>query len=255
MTTRNPTGLFARAQKDYDSARSLNDRLYVTFYGAIGWPWLLKSLYGGSKADKARLLARLALPDDALPHLGSWKADTHLLHLSVDMIEATRPAHIVELGCGATSLVLARALALHGGGTLHSYDQHEDFSDKTRDWLAEHGLAARMHHAPLMTAPHGWPACWYQLHALPAQIDMLVIDGPSWSLHPYVRGAAEILFPRLSPGAIILLDDALRPGERAIARRWAKSWPDIHFTLDKRGTKGTLVGIKNAGAGQAALHS
>lgn len=245
MTTRDLTGLLARNEPDAYAERSFQDRLYVTLYGAIGWPWLLKSLYGGTKAEKARLLVRLGLPDDALPHLGSWKADTWLLHQIVDHIATNRPAHIVELGCGATSLVIARALDLHGDGMLHSYDQHRDFVDITRGWLADYGLHAQMHHAPLVPAPDGWPACWYDLSKLPANIDMLIIDGPSWSIHPFVRGAAEILFPRLSPGAIILLDDALRPGERAIARRWKKAWPDIEFRLDKRGTKGTLIGIKS----------
>ena len=39
-----------------------------------------------------------------------------------------------------------------------------------------------------------------------------------------------------------MLDDAARPGERVIARRWRREWPDFDFQLVKSGTKGTLVG-------------
>ncbi len=67
-------------------------------FGAIQWPWLLVSLYGGRKRAKRALLERLSLPQDALPNLGSWKADTGLLHLIVDTILERRPRNVVELG-------------------------------------------------------------------------------------------------------------------------------------------------------------
>ena len=41
-----------------------------------------------------------------------------------------------------------------------------------------------------------------------------------------------------------MLDDAARPGERLVARRWRKMHPDFSFRLDKSGTKGTLIGRK-----------
>jgi anti-sigma factor RsiW len=66
-------------------------------------------------------------------------------------------------------------------------------------------------------------------------------------VHPFVRGAAECLFDRLSDGGIVLLDDAARPGERIVARRWKKRWPQISFTHLAGGTKGTLHGRKRTG--------
>ena len=52
----------------------------------------------------------------------------------------------------------------------------------------------------------------------------------------------QALFERIAPGGVIMLDDAARPGERLVARRWRKEWPDFDFRLLKSGTKGTLVG-------------
>src|SRR3546814_19135136 len=122
----------------------------------VQWPCLLKSLYGGTRAQKQALLHRINLPADALPHLGSWKADTFFLHRIVDIIECLRPATVVELGSGASSLVIAKALSLNGGGPLVSYDQHAPFIDAMGQWLAEHDLAANFHHAPLSIPALKW---------------------------------------------------------------------------------------------------
>src|SRR5688572_7667144 len=160
MTTREATSLLPRAADAAvigDYAKPLSDWAAVIAFGAIQWPWLLRSLHGGKLADKHALLDRLGLPYDALPHLGSWKADTGLLKLLVDHIEAHRPRLVVEFGTGASTLVLARALQRFGGGTLISFDCFGDFVDATRKWLADHGLHADLRTAPLGPSPDGWP--------------------------------------------------------------------------------------------------
>src|SRR3546814_11036518 len=104
-------------------------------------------------AEKAALLRRLDLPEDALPHLGSWKADTRFLTHIVDAIEALRPAVVVELGCGASSLFIARALSMFGGGRLISYDPHQIFVHATAPWHPKSGGHARPPHAPPRPPP------------------------------------------------------------------------------------------------------
>jgi hypothetical protein len=242
MTSRETTGLLAREHGA--AARPLDERLFTWAWGAIQWPWLLRSLHGGRKSEKAALLTRLDLPGDALPNLGSWKADTYFLGHIVSAVESLAPANVVELGCGASSLVIAKALALNGGGRLVSYDQHADFVAATAEWLESHGLAADFHHAPLMPDPTSWSSIWYELSHVPSQIDLLVIDGPPWVINPLARGRAEQLFDRISIGGQILLDDAARPGERVIALRWRRDWPNFTFDYDGRGAKGTLIGTR-----------
>lgn len=244
MTTRDTTALLPL--NDIDLTLSLGDRAMVTAYGAVQWPWLLRSLHGGRRADKAALLDYLDLPSDALPNLGSWKADTNFLWHIVDAIEQMRPAQVVELGCGASTFVVARALQKFGAGRLVSYDQHGAFVSATQSWISENGMSAEIRHTPLGPAPIGWPGHWYQLKDLPNEIDLLIVDGPPWAIHPHVRGAAASLFPRIRPGGRVLLDDAARPGERVIARRWRMEHHNIRFTLDSKGAKGTLIGRKLA---------
>ena len=245
MTSRHTTGLLSlRDQATTKSAGRGSDFFYRLAFGAIGWPWLLLSLWGGTQRDKQKLLERVQLGNDSLPNLGSWKADTGFLHRIVDAVEELRPQVVVELGAGATTLVCAKAMQQHGQGKLYSFDQHADFVEATGEWLASEGVQAQIGCAPLTAEVEGWPGRWYDLGPLPDQIDLIVIDGPPWAVHPFVRGGAEILFERLAPGGIILLDDAARPGERIVAKRWRQRWPDISFERVGGSSKGTLVGRK-----------
>lgn len=155
MTTKLHTSALS-LKDDLNARSSASERLFQIAYGAIQWPWLVKSLHGGTKADKRRLLTRLSLEADALPHLGSWKADTYFLHRLVDIIEERSPAHVVELGSGASSLVIAKALLDNGGGHLTSYDQHLPFVEQMTQWLVEHQLTASFRHAPLTQRDPRW---------------------------------------------------------------------------------------------------
>lgn len=246
MTSRDLTPLLPLASAGMIDAgrRSMSDWAHVLAFGAIGWPWLLRSLSGGGAGERASLLERLDLPDDALPNLGSWKADAGFLHLLVDHIECNRPRTVVEFGVGATSLVAARALELNGGGRLIGFDQDTDFAKATAAWLRDHGLDAEIRSVPLKPSPRGWPGLWYDHGLCGEPIDLLLIDGPPWTVHPFVRGAAEELFDMIEPGGCVMLDDGARPGERVIARRWRRGWPDWHFELVHAGCKGTLVGMR-----------
>jgi len=222
--------------------RPLSDRAFTFLWGGIQWPWLLRSLSGGSAADRATLLSELGLPPEALPGLGSWRADAGFLRLLAAYVRARMPETVVEFGCGATTLVLARALQLAGRGTLISHDNDAAFAEATRAALAAAGLAADIRVAPLRAAPPPWRGAWYATGVLPKRIDLLVVDGPHWAVHPFARGAAESLFDRLPPGGVVMLDDGARPGERVVMARWRRRWPGMRFRLAHTGPKGTVIG-------------
>lgn len=93
MTSRQRTGLLPLDERA--TGRTFSDKLRTIAWGAIQWPWLARSLWGGRKRDKRALLDRLDLPHDALPHLGSWKADTGFLWHIVGAIERLQPRNVV----------------------------------------------------------------------------------------------------------------------------------------------------------------
>ena len=224
------------------AGRSPADWAHVLAFGAIGWPWLLRSLSGGPPEARAALLEKLGLPDDALPPLGGWRADAGFLHAVADRILARRPEQVVELGGGTSTIVAATALRMAGHGQLLSLDHDSGFATATGAELARLGLEAELRCAPLGPSPADWPGRWYDHGPLPARIDLLIVDGPPWAIHPFVRGAAETLFDRVPVGGAVLLDDAARPGERVVAGRWRRRWPGFRFTLTRDSGKGLLVG-------------
>ena len=224
--------------------RSARDIALLAAAAVVTAPFLLKGLYGGSKSAKRALLKRLDLPEHALPHTGGWKADIGLLSFLADHIIREKPKRIVEFGAGATTLVIARALDKAGvrGRSFTSFEQHQDFCERTAEWLAEYGASSDIRHAPLKPAPEPWQGLWYDHGWLPDGIDLMLVDGPFWGIHPFTRGAAASLFGKIRVGGIVVLDDAARPGERIVARKWRKAWPQFEFRLRHFGSKGTLVG-------------
>lgn len=202
-----------------------------------------------SRRERAQTRARLAmllrLDPSLLPPDGGWGAAADFLLLLAEHVLTHRPQLVVEFGSGVSSLVIARCLQLNGSGRLLSFDHHPGFAELTRRRIARIGAAAEVRAVPLGDgAPYGYSGDWYQVGELPDGIDLVVIDGPpAWREgQAEARGpAGATAFPRLASGATVILDDAARPGEQAIAQRWRAEFPQISF--DYRATeKGTLVG-------------
>lgn len=140
---------------------------------------------------------------------------------------------IVELGAGVSTIVLGRLLR-ERGGRLTSLEHDPNWARVVRSQLQLEGLEARLVEAPLEPAAEGAP--WYAraaLAELPVEgIDLLLVDGPpgygegmECSRYPALPALAE----RLAPGALVVLDDAGREGEREVVARWARELPAWEF--------------------------
>lgn len=177
-----------------------------------------------------------ALPVRApLPATDAWSATPDFLALVAETVAERRPALVVECGSGTSTVVAAYALEANGGGRVVSLDHEAPFAERTRGLLRRHGLVERgeVRHAPLAPVPDAAPggagrwydgAAWADLDG----IDVLVVDGPPTGDDPGARGPAlRLLWDRLAPGAVVLVDDAARPGERAVVAAWAGRFPDL----------------------------
>lgn len=152
---------------------------------------------------------------------------------------ARRPRRVLELGSGASTLMIARVLDLLGeDGRVVSLEHLEPFQREAAARVARAGLEHRASvvHAPLV--PHaGSPEPWYDLTALDeaeGPFDLVLVDGPEGGHRaPLARyGALPLLRDRLSPGAVLLLDDGLRRGEREVVERWRALEPGLRARLE-----------------------
>jgi predicted O-methyltransferase YrrM len=155
---------------------------------------------------------------------------------------------VVELGSGVSTVVLAR-LMRERGGRLRSLEHDPEWAGVVRSLLKGEGLTdvAQLIEAPL--EPHAQSlggAPWYPdaaVGGLPEGIELLLVDGPPG----YGEGMERSRYPalpaldgKLAPGAMVVLDDAARPGEREILKRWeAQAW-----SFAARDPEGIAVGTR-----------
>ena len=185
-----------------------------------------------------------------LPHTG-WAASPELCSHIVDAVRAHQPDTIVEAGGGASSVVVGYVLQEQGHGQLVSLDHLEEYGAKTRATVRAHGLSdvVSVRHAPLTEVELDggrWP--WYDLRAIDdlETIDMLIIDGPPEQTRSQARyPAVPALYDRLSDDAVVILDDAYRPDETAIVKRWQQA--DSRWTLTLRESPDGTAVLHRAG--------
>ncbi|MCB9730113.1 MAG: class I SAM-dependent methyltransferase [Deltaproteobacteria bacterium] len=168
-----------------------------------------------------------------LPPLTGWAATPELAVQIIEEALARRPEVVVEAGSGASTLVTGYCLEKLGAGRVVSLDHDAEYAAHTQRSVGRHALDAwcTVQHAPLTQYTLGggtWK--WYDISKLPAElrIDMLSIDGPPGRLQRLSRyPALPLLASRLNDGAIIVLDDAARPDERALVARWQSEFPGL----------------------------
>lgn len=172
----------------------------------------------------------------------------HARHL-VDQLVACRPAVVVELGSGSSTILISQVMKrVCDPGYRHiAVDHDAHFLAVTERYARLNGVAERVefHHCPLAPVPTVGLEWYSGLPALLAgsTVDLLVVDGPP----AYLAGQEEarypalpVLYPRLNTRCTILLDDANRPGERSILERWLRAYPEFTLTLLPEG-KGLAV--------------
>ena len=161
-----------------------------------------------------------------LPLTRHTAASPDFLHLLTNEIFRTKPAVIVEVGSGTSTLIAAYCLKKIGAGKIISLDHLEKYATITRQTTVSHGLdaIAQVVHAPLKN--HGKSTgdlLWYDDSVLEQidSIDLLIVDGPPKDVSPLARyPAIPILLNKLHQDTVVLLDDGGRAEETETVRRW-----------------------------------
>lgn len=156
----------------------------------------------------------------------------HVVHLTLER----RPALVVELGSGISTVLAAYCLEQLGQGRIVSVDHEERFRDATRELLARHGLEHRVRlvHAPLVPVESGdHRSRWYDpaivraaIEAERAEVGLLLVDGPPGKDQALARLPALLLLQDLlASEVVVLVDDARRDDEQEMVRRWRARFP------------------------------
>ncbi|MBV6632309.1 MAG: class I SAM-dependent methyltransferase [Alphaproteobacteria bacterium] len=197
--------------------------------------------------NRENLAAKLGVAPGWLPPTRGWAASPDFLMVLVRLVAEIKPTSIVECGSGVTSIVFSRLLQGVEGATLLTLDHDEKFAQQTAALLAERGLpgSVTMNLAAAGMAPvavGGDTIPWYQTEGMPwpDQIDLLCVDGPIMNSENRLARypAFPLLHDRLSEKAVVVLDDAHRPGEQAILQRWLTEFPDwrVEMLSTEKGT-------------------
>jgi predicted O-methyltransferase YrrM len=125
---------------------------------------------------------------------------------------------ILECGTGLTTILLG-LVARETGAEVISLEHDPAWHRRIAAVIDRHNLPVDVRLAPL--ADFG-TFSWYGLspEALQPGIAVCVCDGPPQQTPGGRRGLLSVVGGRFRPGAIVLLDDADRPGEQAAIQDW-----------------------------------
>jgi predicted O-methyltransferase YrrM len=126
---------------------------------------------------------------------------------------------ILECGSGLTTVLVAAALR-RAGGTIIALEHDAEWCKTVTDCLtAYHIESAKVVFAPLKIFGS---YSWYDVpdSVLPKTLSVIICDGPPAGTPGGRYGVIPRMRSRLGPGSVVLLDDADREQEQAIANRW-----------------------------------
>lgn len=173
-------------------------------------------------------------PEGPMPGTGGWAMNPTALRSLIHRIGQRDVRLMVECGGGTSSVWIGYALkALGGDRKLVTLEHDEQFAQVTRDLLRDHGLTefVEIRLAPLVEHGEGDSSYqWYAPEALADldAVDALLVDGPPSSIGEGARyPALPALAQKLSPGALVFLDDITRPDELAVEARWLDEYPAL----------------------------
>lgn len=169
-----------------------------------------------------------------MPFGGSWALTPDAAVVLAREVVVRKPGVVVELGSGASTVMVGRLLKQLGQGRLISLDHDPEWASQTRRYIIASGLQdiVEVIDAPLTRQQFdGKDFDWYripeQLRDI-QQIDMITVDGPPQVTDTSILSrypALPAFAAKLSPQAIIYVDDAGRETERNMINAWLQAYP------------------------------
>lgn len=159
----------------------------------------------------------------------AWSADTEYLIACLEQAQICR-GPILECGSGLSTLLIG-AVAQKSGNVLCSLEHHADWGNRVAGLLKRYAInSVQLSVHPLKDYAD---FTWYEppSESTRGKYALVICDGPPGTTRGGRYGLVPIMKPQLAPGCIILLDDAGRVQEQAIADRWAGELNSRNETL------------------------
>ena len=210
---------------------------------------LVKKVIPGSIKDKIKSINRERRLDAAMQHLAAvpaneapgldvltelaqaWGEDGfravggYLEEVTRWAAEARGP--VLEIGSGLTTLIIG-SVAGRRGLQVWTLEHHPEFFRNTEAKLKRYNL--NNVHLTLAPLRDYGDFCWYDppINELPRDFSLIVADGPPGDVKGGRFGLLPVLRSHFASGAVVLLDDAERPQEKAVLQKWASEYGLTH---------------------------
>lgn len=193
----------------------------------------IKSINRGRRLDAAmQQLAAVPTNEapglDVLTELAQAWGDDGFRAVGGYLEEVTRWAAraqgpVLEIGSGLTTLILGSVVGRRDL-PVWTLEHHPDYFRNTEAKLKRYGLP-NVHLTPAPLRDYG-DFCWYDppLSELPRNFCLIVADGPPGDVKAGRFGLFPVLRSHFASDAVVLLDDAERPKEKAVLRKWSSEY-------------------------------
>jgi hypothetical protein len=148
---------------------------------------------------------------------------------------------IVELGSGASTLILASVLPrVVENPYITAVEGEEAYARQTQEMLRQHKLDR---YANVSWVPYALSddRIWFSKPELEQvmfekRVDVLIVDAPPGSLQPRARQPAIPFFlPYFKESSVVMLHDSSRPDESLIAKEWKRYFRVCYEITTPRG--------------------
>lgn len=142
---------------------------------------------------------------------------------------------VLECGSGATTILLG-ILCGRRDVEVWSLENSVEWQERVTEALKSNGVSGvHVCSAPLIE--YG-DFVWYDppLAQMPKEFSLVICDGPPGTTRGGRYGLLPVMGNRIPPGSTILLDDAGRPGEAELIKKWED---EAHFQTHLIKTQGS----------------
>lgn len=157
-----------------------------------------------------------------------WSAQVEYLQASLEQAWFAK-SPILECGSGLSTILLG-VICSKTGNSLVTLEHMPRWAKRVKRVLQAYHLDRVVLHTVDLVRYNTY--AWYDNSPIPAALNfgLVICDGPPGDTWGGRYGLLPVMGKHLQSQAIILLDDAQRPGEQEVLQRWASEF-GVKFTI------------------------